>query len=106
MTQPKSDSATSATKRTLSEESLRAMCPSGFAGEAREMVSSLLEATVLVEGGAGGREEHGVAGPGELGGAADRPVHRAGVFDLDEGGEGLFDHGGRFADREDPPGGV
>ena len=69
MTQPKSESATSAAKSTLSLASLRAMSPPARplrAPSAGEVPPPLLEVRVLVEGGAGRREQHRVAGPGEL----------------------------------------
>src|SRR5262245_3087056 len=102
MTQPKSDSATSATKRTLSEESLRAMNPPrGLAGQTREVLAALLVILVLVEGGAGRREQDGVAAAGDSGGSGHGAVHRPGVLDLHERREGLLDRGSRLADGQD-----
>src|SRR5437867_6170909 len=105
MTQPKSDSATSATNRTLSVASLRAIFPSGGPpGERREMGAPLLEVRVLVERGTRGRKEHRVAGPRELGGPRDRALHRAAALDRRRPGERSLDRGSRLADREDDPG--
>src|SRR5690349_2198334 len=108
MTQPKSDSATSATKRILSEASLRAMTVSCGAGgiygarrgvrgscgarrgvrrgrrgprERGEVVSALLEVLVLIERGAGRRQEHRVAFPRQPRGRRDGALHRLAAHD-------------------------
>src|SRR5215470_10522533 len=105
MTHPKSDSATSAAKRTLSLASLRAIADSGRpAGETREMLAALLEVAVLVEGGAGRREKDDVALAGELRGPGHGSLHRPEPFDRHAPGQGLLDERRRFADREDDPG--
>src|SRR6478672_9745888 len=102
MTQPKSDSATSATKRILSEASLRAMtvscgaggsCGAGICGargscgarrsprERGEVIPALLEVPVLIERGAGRRQEHRVALPRELRGGGHGALHRLAAHD-------------------------
>src|SRR5262245_12144087 len=107
MTQPKRDSATSATKRTLSEESLRAMdTPRGLAGQTREVIAALLVVLVLVEGGAGRREQDGVATAGDSRGSGDGAGHRPCVLDRHERREGLLDRGSRLADSQDEADGV
>src|SRR6266545_1418181 len=102
MTHPNSESATSATKSTLSEESLRAI-NSRLAHQGGEMPASLLVVLVLVEGGAGGREKNRVAGSGELGRAFDGPVHSPGPLDRNDAGESRLDQSGGLADREHFP---
>src|SRR6476620_3876611 len=100
-----------AAKSVLSSVSLRAMASSvflsgGLSDERREVRAALLEVPILVEGGAGGREEHRVAGAGELRRPGNGRGHRDAPLDLDLGAEGPLDGLRRFADREDPPRGA
>src|SRR6266542_5183044 len=106
MTQPKSESATSATKSTLSEESLRAITPRGLARERREMVSAFFVVGVLIEGGAGGRKQNRIAGAGKRGRAFDGPVHAPGALDGHDAGQSPLDQSGGLADREHFPRGA
>src|SRR5260221_344713 len=101
MTQPKSDSATSAAKRTLSEESLRAIQPSDQVGE---MVSAFFEIPVLVERSTGGRDEHRIALPGPRRGPLRRPRQAPGRPGGPQGVPGRWARGeGRVLPAKGPP---
>src|SRR5262245_52655269 len=109
MTQPKSESATRAAKRILSEASLRANGTSrGLPGQRGEVVAPLFEVSVLVEGGAGRREQDRISRPGARGRARDGRRHRAAALDGNRPGAGaskrLLDRVRGFADRQDRPG--
>src|SRR5262245_20072235 len=107
MTQPKSDSATSAPKRILSEASLRAIVlprRRGGTRERGEVAAAFFEVLVLVEGSAGRRQKDRVAGPGDLARPRDGLLHRGPALDARLAGERGFDRPGSFSDRQHHPG--
>ena len=95
--QPKSDSATSVPKRTLSEVSLRAMGASHrLPYERGEVPAPFFEVAVLVERGAGRREQDRVPGTGERRRPRHRFLHRAGAFERRGSRQGRLDRLGRL----------